>query len=295
MKVKTHKRRLRALFCHFFRKIRANRVAFAIYVLMGAITIAVIVLTALSRQFEATFTAVLTLILFMLPSFVEESFHIRLPTTLEIIAIIFMFSANILGEIGEFYTRFPIWDNLLHYTSGFIFAAFGFTLVDIFNRNRKLDFHLSPFFLALVALCFSISVGVVWEFFEYGMDVLFHTDMQKDFIVTSVSSALLNPEGQAPVEILDIAETVVTTADGRVFAMSGYLDIGLHDTMKDLFVDFAGAFLFSVFGYFYARHNTKGRIVRQFIPQVYEETDAALSDMGEESTQSMGMEPLNEE
>ncbi len=295
MKSKLKKRRFRTLLRHFFQKIRANRISFAIYVLMGAITVSVIVLSAIYRNFESTFTASLTLILFLLPTFVEDSFHIRLPTTLEIIAVIFMFSANILGEIGEFYTRFPMWDNILHYTSGFMFAAFGFTLVDIFNRHRKLDFHLSPFFLALVALCFSVSVGVVWEFFEYGMDVLFLTDMQKDFSVTSISSAYLNPDGQAPVEILDIAGTVITTADGRVFSMDGYLDIGLNDTMKDLFVDFAGAFLFSVFGFFYARHTTKGRIVRQFIPQVYDEPDAALADLGEESTQTVRGEPTGED
>ena len=237
---------------------------------MSLITVAVMVLTALNRQFESTFTAFISLILFLLPTFVEERLRIRLPTALEIIAVLFVFCANILGEIAAFYTKIPFWDDMLHYTSGFIFAAFGFALVEIFNRNGRFDFHLSPIFLSIVALCFAVTVGVVWEFFEFSADVLLHTDMQKDFIVSQIYSAELNPDGQAPRIVEGIVQSTVTTARGEVVTVSGYLDIGLLDTMKDLFVDFAGAVLFCVFGYFYASHSDKGRIARQFIPRVEE-------------------------
>lgn len=255
----------------FSQKVHANKLSFAVYVIMGCLTVAVMVISFLNGHYESVFTAFLSLTLFLLPTFVEESFRIKLPMALEIIAVFFVFCANILGEIAEFYTLLPFWDDMLHYVSGFIFAAFGFSLVDILNRNTKFDFHLSPIFLSLVALCFAVTVGVVWEFFEFSADTLLHLDMQKDFLVEHIYSAELNPDGQAPIRIYDIVQTVVTTADGTVYTIDGYLDVGIIDTMKDLFIDFAGAFLFAVIGYFYtAGTSPRARIAKQFVPQVKE-------------------------
>ena len=262
------KDRVKHFFAAFAKKVRANKICFSIYVLMGFVTVAVIAFAALDGNYESIFTAVLSLILFMIPTFVEESFRIKLPMVLEIIAVLFVFCANILGEIAEFYTRFPFWDDMLHYVSGFIFAAFGFSLVDILNRRRNVEFHLSPIFMSLMALCFSVTVGVVWEFFEFSADYLLHMDMQKDTVITNVFSALLNENGQAPFPLEGVTQTVITTADGATYAVQGYLDIGLFDTMKDLFVDFAGAFLFCTFGYFYSSNSRRGRIAKQFVPRV---------------------------
>ncbi len=260
--------RLKHFFAAFAKKVRANKVSFSIYVLMGLITVAVIVLSIMDGNYESVFTAVLSLILFLIPTFVEESFRIKLPMVLEIIAVLFVFCANILGEIAAFYTRFAFWDDMLHYVSGFIFAAFGFSLVDILNRNRNVEFHLSPLFMSLMALCFSVTVGVVWEFFEFSADYLLHMDMQKDTVVTNIFSAWLNEHGQTPISIEDVSQTVITTADGELHTVQGYLDIGLFDTMKDLFIDFAGAFLFCTFGYFYSSNSRRGRIAKQFVPRV---------------------------
>lgn len=265
-------RRVGGLFRAFGRRVRENRLSFAIYAVMGLITSAVIALTFIGGQYESTFTAVLSLLLFLLPTFVEESFRIKLPVALEIVAVLFVFCANILGEIFEFYTLLPFWDDMLHYTSGFIFAAFGFSLVEIFNRNMRFDFHLSPIFISTVALCFAMTVGVFWEFFEFGADMLLHTDMQKDMQVGEIHSALLNPDGQTPVRIEEIEETLIRRRDGSTVLVDGYLDIGLLDTMKDLFVDFLGALLFCIIGYFYSAHATRGSIARRFIPRVEDET-----------------------
>ena len=261
--------RLRKFFHAFKAKVHAKKISFTIYVIMGFFTSGMLVYTLFTGQFASAFTALLSLILFLLPTFVEESFRIKLPMALEIIAIFFVFCANILGEIAAFYTLFPFWDDMLHYTSGFIFAAFGFALVDILNRNRNVDFHLSPIFLSLVALCFSVTVGVLWEFFEFAADTVLRTDMQKDYLVTHIYSAELNTIGQDPVRIRDVVQTVITTANGEIYTVDGYLDIGLLDTMKDLFVDFAGAFLFAIIGYFYSSSgSTKGKIAKQFVPRV---------------------------
>ena len=138
-------------------------------------------------------------------------------------------------------------------------AAFGFALIDILNRNDKIKFQLSPIYVALVAFCFSMTIGVLWEFFEFGMDRLFHMDMQKDTIISSITSVAVN---------------------GQDLGFNGYLDIGLYDTMEDLFVNFIGALTFSVFGYFYIKHRGKGRIAKAFIPTITEnkkESDHAQS------------------
>jgi hypothetical protein len=255
----------------FVRRVRANKACFCVYAAMGAITMAIIVLTFTDGQYESTFTAVLSLFLFLIPTLVSESLRIKLPEALEIVSVLFVFCANILGEIFSFYTLLPFWDDMLHYTSGFIFAAFGFSLVEIFNRNERFDFQLSPFFVATVALCFAVTVGVLWEFFEFGADLLLHTDMQKDRIVHEINSALLNQAGQSPVTLEGITGTLVTDGGGTQTALEGYLDIGLFDTMKDLFVDFCGALLFCSIGYFYMGHSSRARLARRFIPRVEKE------------------------
>lgn len=252
----------------FGRKIRANKLSFVIYAVMGGITAAVILLTFIAGHYESTFTAVLSLFLFMLPTFVEESFSIRLPTAMEIVAVLFVFCANILGEIAGFYVLFPFWDDMLHYTSGFIFAAFGFSLVELLNRHTRFDFYLSPVFISLVALFFAMTVGVFWEFFEFFADLFLGTDMQKDFVVRNISSILLGNGENIPVRIEGIAKTVIVTESGEQILVDGYLDIGLLDTMKDLFVDFLGALLFCVIGFFYTSQSKRGRLARQFIPRV---------------------------
>ena len=96
--------------------------------------------------------------------------------------LLFIFSAEILGEISSFYVLFPFWDTTLHTLNGFLAAAIGFSLVDLLNRSDRVKFDLSPLFLSITAFCFSMTIGVLWEFFEFAMDQFFALDMQKDTI-----------------------------------------------------------------------------------------------------------------
>jgi hypothetical protein len=225
--------------------------------------------SAFTHQWERLFTCLLTLTLFMAPSFVEHKLHIKLPTALEITVLIFIFCAEVLGEIACFYIKYPLWDMMLHSVNGFLFAAFGFCLVDLLNENRSAKFHLSPSFLALVAFCFSMTIGIFWEFFEYTMDHLFALDMQKDTILTAFHSVTLDETRQnIPVAVQDITRTVIETADGTQYVIGGYLDIGLTDTLKDLFVNFIGAAVFSLLGRIYVRQRGKNSIAAAFIPVV---------------------------
>lgn len=261
-------------------QIRQNKVAFVVYCVMRVIVIGVIIRCAVQHRWESVFVGVLALILFLLPPLVERTFHLTLPTTLEVLVFAFVFCAEILGEIECYYMRFAFWDTMLHTVNGFMFAAFGFCLVDIFNRNKRFRFELSPIFLSIVAFCFSMTIGILWEFFEFSGDALLATDMQKDFIIRQVSTVALDAtNSNTPVVIRDIVSTQIQTANGQVITIEGgYLDIGLIDTMKDLFVNFIGAIVFSVIGYFYVRHKGKGKIANQFIPVVHPAGDNLPTD-----------------
>ena len=258
------KQRLRA-------SIKERTTVFVVYCIVRLIVIVSLIAAILRRDFESAFTCVLVLFLFMIPLFLERSLAIKLPNTLEIIILLFIFAAEILGELQCYFIQYPNWDTMLHTTSGFLCAAVGFSLIDILNRDSKIKFSLSPVYVAVVAFCFSMTIGVLWEFFEFGADRVLGLDMQKDTVVQSITSVSLDETNQnKPVSITDIHSVQV---NGQDLGFDGYLDIGLYDTMEDLFVNFIGAVCFSVIGFFYLKQRGKGRFARQFIPIIKEEVD----------------------
>ena len=259
-----------------FRTVQNKRLISGLYVLLRLSVVMVLIARALDGDFESVMLCVLTLLLFTLPSVIERRLKVDLPDTLEIIILLFIYAAEILGEIRAFYILFPFWDTMLHTLNGFLCAAIGFSLVDLLNRSQKFTFTLSPLYLSIVAFCFSMTVGVLWEFFECLMDQLFFLDMQKDTIIPAISSVMLDPAGgNHPVRIGDIQDVILVLSDGtrQSLGLGGYLDIGLLDTMEDLFVNFVGAAVFSTVGYFYVKRRGRGRFARRFIPQVMDEAE----------------------
>ena len=260
--------------------VRRQPAVFTVYLVLRLMVLATLVSSVIRSEYESAFICLLVLVLFMLPFFIQQNFGIELPSTLEIIILLFIFAAEILGELECYFITFPYWDSMLHTTTGFLCAATGFALIDILNRNSRIKFELSPIYVALAAFCFSMTVGVLWEFFEFGMDRIFHMDMQKDTVVSSITSVMLDPTNKnIPVTIDGITSV---TVNGQELGFGGYLDIGLYDTMEDLFVNFIGALTFSVFGYFYIKHRGKGKLAKAFIPTITEEKpDTAAEDMPE--------------
>jgi len=231
-----------------------------VYLVLRLSVILVIIDQIRSRDYENIFLCMLTLILFLVPSFIEKKIHIDIPDTLETIILLFIFSAEILGEIKSYYLLYPYWDTILHTLNGFLAAAIGLSLIDILNKNDKFAITLSPLFVALVAFCFSMTIGVIWELFEFSMDQFLGFDMQKDTYLTAFNSVLLNPSGNnVPVNVSIESLTV----NGK--AWKAYIDIGLIDTMMDLLVNFIGASVFSTFGYFYIKQRGKGNFLKRFI------------------------------
>lgn len=223
---------------------------------LRTIVILILIRSIWIGQYDNAIICVYVLVLYVLPPFVENRMNIEIPSILEIIIFVFVFLAEILGELESFFLKVTFWDTMLHTTAGFLLAAVGFSLVDLLNRSEKIKVQLSPGYLALVAFCFSMTMGVLWEFFEFGADRLLLLDMQKDTVLSQISTVDLDPTlSNTPVVIRGIEDVVLQLSDGSTYALGlgGYLDIGIYDTMADLFVNFVGAVVFSVIAFFETR------------------------------------------
>ena len=260
-------------------ELRRKPAVAAVYFVLRALVILTMILQFFNGDYENVFLCALTLVLFVMPAIIERRLRIDLPDTMEIIILLFIFATEILGEIRSYYTTFPGWDTVMHTLNGFLCAAVGFSLVDMLDRNERFSLSLSPVFLAIVAFCFSMTIGVLWEFFECAMDTFFLKDMQKDTILNAISTVALDPTGgNTPVIIRDIEDVIVVSGGKQIpLGLGGYLDVGIRDTMKDLFVNFIGASVFSFIGYVYLIGRGKGRFARRFIPQVLEDEDKTVS------------------
>ena len=272
MKDKREKRknRMKALRQAVNMELKEHRSTFIVFSVLRILVIVCMVRQIFLHNYESFFLSVLTLLLLYIPSWLQVKLRIEIPIGLEISILCFIFAAEILGEINAFYIVIPGWDTILHTLNGFLCAAVGFSLVLLLNDNEKLTFDLSPFFLALVAFCFSMTVGVMWEFFEFGVDRFLNFDMQKDTIVNMVSSVMLDPaKANHSIAVREIADVILVHGDGpqQALGLGGYLDIGLYDTMKDLFVNFIGAVVFSVIGFVYARGRGKRSVISLFVPR----------------------------
>ena len=250
------------------QKRNGRKLIVTVYIVLRLMVLMTMFSQLLNKNYENVYICLLTLVLFMLTSFAQRRLRISLPDTLEIVILIFIFAAEILGEIQDYYQKIPCWDTLLHTVNGFLFAAIGFSIVSILNKDKALIKRLSPFYMAAMAFCFSMTIGILWEFFEWGMDSWFGFDMQKDTVISRFVSSRLS--GLEVLEIYHLDDVILICDDGTQVRLmiGGYLDLGLHDTMMDMLVNFVGAAIFSLLGYFYVKTDSKGRFASKFIPRV---------------------------
>ncbi len=175
----------------------------------------------------------LGIVALFIPSIISKKWKITIPSSMYIIYVIFLYAAIFLGEVRDFYYRIPHWDTILHTFSGAALGALGFSVVNLLNKQEKLKVNLSPFFVALFSLCFAITMGVVWEIYEFSFDGLLGLNMQKFALENGINLV------------------------GRV---------ALCDTMKDLIVDSIGALVISILGYISLKYK-KGWIDKLLITE----------------------------
>lgn len=173
----------------------------------------------------------LGLIVINLPAIIARRFRFEIPMVLYGLYIVFLYCAIFLGEVRSFYYVIPNWDSILHGFSSLMLGFFGFMVITILNRDEHIMVHLSPSFAAVFAFCFALTIGSIWEIYEYTFDGLLGMNMQK-----------------------------FMTADGQV--LTGHA--ALRDTMKDIMIDAAGAIVSSTVGYF-AIVNDKKWIIPKLI------------------------------
>lgn len=266
MKIKSSKVKITELIRLSYKETK--RSSLLVYLILRLLVIICMILQLLHGDINNALLCLLSLVLLLLPLMIQTKFAITLPNTLEIFIYLFIFAAEILGEINNFYHLIPYWDTILHTLNGFLATAIGFSLVELLNKNSK-KFNLSPIYLCLVAFCFSMTIGVLWEFFEYAADKYFLLDMQKDEIITTISTVTLDEtQSNKAIVIPNIDHTILYDQNNNIIATieNGYLDIGLNDTIQDLFVNFIGAVIFSIFGYFYLAQNKKSKFITNFVP-----------------------------
>lgn len=245
---------------------KSNKKALTVYIILRSLVIFCLISELIKGNYENAFLCIFSLILFLVPSILERTLKIEFPSIFESIVYIFIFAAEILGEINNFYNIFASFDTILHTINGFLCASLGFSLVYILNENIE-SINLSPLFVSLVAFCFSMTIGVMWEFYEYAVDVSLKRDMQKDQIVNQINTVYLDEyKSNNIIRIKGIDHTILYDENGKeLIRYEGFLDIGLHDTMKDLIVNFIGAIIYSIFGYLYIINKDKYKIAGKFL------------------------------
>lgn len=257
------------------RKRAEQPVVFVLYFVLRALVLVTLVRSAFLGHYEHMMLCVLTLVLLLVPSLIEHTLDIELPDLLESIILLFIFAAEILGEIDAFYIRIPFWDTILHTTWGFLCAGIGFALFDILNRSDSSKIKLTPLYMAVSAVAFSMCIGACWEIFEYLADSFIGVDMQKDTLVQTINTVWLDStNSNVTIPVRDIVSTQITLASGEVIQIpGGYLYIGIHDSMADLIVNLIGALVFAVIGFAYVKTRDSNSLAARFIPRVRRSRD----------------------
>jgi len=246
--------------------MKSKKLDIIIYVLLNILTTIFLIKELIDTNIKNVMICLSCLIVYLLPYLVEKKFKLKIPTILKVSIFLFSFSSEILGEVNNFYDIIPFWDAILHTVNGFLSASIGFSLIQLLNKKIRLNL-LSPLFILLFSFCFSMVVGITWEILEYSSDCIFKTDMQTDMYITSVKSELLDSGLHAKVINVDkIDYTIIYNKyNEKIVRLDKYLDIGLHDTMKDIIVNVVGAAVFCGFIYIYLINKSKYKFVEKLM------------------------------
>lgn len=219
-----------------------------------------------NNEIKVSLTCLLSILLFFIPDCIERIFKIAIPRFLKYVVYLFVFSAQMLGNANNFYGIVPIWDTILHIICGFLSASVGFSIIYIFYKKINIK-QISLIFINIYVLGFSALVGISWEIFEYTMDCIFETDMQKDQYISKLNTVTLDPMfSNNVIKIDEIDYVVIYDIDSHIIKkIDGYLDIGLHDTMLDLISNFIGSIIFVIFGYYNILKKENKKFIEMFL------------------------------
>lgn len=161
------------------KKINEEKINVIITWLIRGLLLIAVLTSIIQKNYDNVFIAIIAIAGTFLPNIIERKMKVSLPISLQIIIVILIYLAGGLGEIQKFYYTVPWWDDMIHMTSGGVLAIIGIIFVYLLNKNNPKKVQLSPFFVVLFAFCFAIMVDVIWEIYEFSMDRIIGTDMQK--------------------------------------------------------------------------------------------------------------------
>ena len=225
-------------------KFEKKKMGKIVRLILSLIVIAIMIRQIFLKEWFMVFACIFTLIVFAIPRVFDKKFNIKFPMALEIAIYLFVFGAEIIGEIGEYYINVSWWDDLLHTVSGMLLAAVGLFFISVLNNENK-RLNLPVFYKVFATFCFSITILALWECFEFGADCLTGSDMQKDTFITTINSVDLNEKKVNKSVSLNI-ETIEVNGEDWMKKYGGYLDIGLYDTIGDMICTVVGSFMFIV-------------------------------------------------
>lgn len=249
-----------------FRQYGRSKGVLALFLIFMLLSLFSFVISAVKMQAEGTANSFVTLILLCVPAYIEYGCKEKFPPLIEAFFLILIFGHGILGEVFFFYIRFRFWDIFLHALSGFLAAFFGIALLDILNGSGEVKRKLNPLFTTLNAFSFASAAAVLWEFIEFSADRLLGLDMQKDTIVHSFRSVLLDStNSNIPVAVNDIRSVYI---NGKpLLVTDGYLELGLYDTMEDLAAAAVGSLLFCAAAFICLKAADKSKLKASIIPE----------------------------
>ncbi|HEX3076321.1 MAG TPA: hypothetical protein VHQ24_05610 [Lachnospiraceae bacterium] len=227
---------------------------------MNLLVVIMLINVIITEDWKHVIPCLKVIVLMQVPWLLERIFKVEFTVIFKLIVQVFVLSSIILGEVEAFYIKLPFWDNMLHTINGFLCSAIGYMFID-YKYNHGEGKRIKPLHILMVAFCFSMTIGVLWEFYEFGMDNVMNRDMQKDTVIHTIKTMKVNEKERSLTVLKDISKV---TVDGYDLEIDGYLDIGLYDTMEDLFVNLIGAISFVIIGFIDIRRGLKCNILKIF-------------------------------
>jgi hypothetical protein len=213
---------------------KSGKLNFYLFLVLRITLVLAIPLSLWERNWIFVFLSSVTFLLTFIPSFIEKRYKINIPSEIEIVVVLFIYAGIFLGDMRGFYNDFWWWDSLLHLIGGIGLGFLGFLILYYFYKTGK--FQASPKVIVLFAFCFALSIGALWEIFEFLVDIFFGSNMQK-------------------AKGLEVIYGYCNTS------------LGVLDTMLDLILDAIGALIASLAGYFYLKNGESflfGSLVKKF-------------------------------
>ena len=218
---------------------KKERIARLIGVLLcEAFAVITIIMMIVSKQYDRLLLAFATPFIILAPKILELLFRCKIDLPVYLFGLFYAIGP-MLGQCYNLYYTVSWWDKMLHISGGVMFAFLGLFLFEKYVGKDKKKMVMT----AVFALCFSMAIAVLWEFCEFGADTFLGMDMQDDTVVTHINSYLLNEGVGVAGSIENIEEVIV---NGQVLPVTGYIDIGLTDTILDMLLETMGAVVVAI-------------------------------------------------